>query len=130
MTSGRGGYWGSRFCGFGPFFPQFFGGLDFETQFCGFLQHCGLRLLVVIVGGLRFADVVHGFFGSFITRTLHAALQCYTDIVVSVFNNNYFGRGFAVFGAFCCGFAVFAIPPQCPPPGTDHHCSTKMNYKA
>ena len=52
------------------------------------------------------------FFGSFITHTLHAAQQCYTDIVVSVFNN--FGYGFAVFGAFCCGLAVFATP-QCPP---------------
>ena len=68
------------------------------------------------------------FFGSFITRTLHAALQCYTNIAVSVFNN--FGRGFAVFGAFCCGFVVLLSSPQCPPPGTDHHRSTNMNYKA
>ena len=51
------------------------------------------------------------FFGSFITHTLYASLECYADIVASVFNN--FGHGFAVFGAFCCGFAVFATP-QCP----------------
>ena len=53
------------------------------------------------------------FFGSFITHTLHAALQRYTDITVSVFN--YFGHGFLVFGAFCCGFSVFAtltMPPS------------------
>ena len=55
------------------------GVLDFEARFCGFLQHHGLRLLVLIVGGLRFADVVHDFFGSFITYTLHAALQRYID---------------------------------------------------
>ena len=36
------------------------------------------------------------------------ALQCYTDITVLVLND--FGHGFAVFGAFCCGFAVFATP--------------------
>ena len=53
------------------------------------------------------------FFGSFITRTLHAALQGYTDITVLVFND--FGHGFADFGTFCCGFADFATP-QCPPP--------------
>ena len=52
------------------------------------------------------------FFGSFITHTLHEPLECYTDIVVSVFND--FGHGFAVFGAFCRGFAVFATP-QWPP---------------
>ena len=33
----------------------------FEARFCGFLQHHGLRFLVLIIGGLRFADVVHGF---------------------------------------------------------------------
>ena len=32
-------------------------------------------------------------------------------IAVLVFNN--FGHGFAIFGAFCCGFAVF-VTPQCP----------------
>ena len=47
--------------GFGPFFPQFFGVLDFEARFCGFLRHHGLRLLVLIVGGLQFADVIFGF---------------------------------------------------------------------
>ena len=56
-----GGHWGLRFCGFGPFLPRFFRVLDFEARFFGFLQHRGLRLLVLIVGGLRFADVVHGF---------------------------------------------------------------------
>ena len=93
---------------FWPFFASVF----FEARFCGFPQHHGLRLLVLIVGGLWFADVVHSFFGSFITHTLLAALQCYTDIAVSVFND--FGHGFAGFGTFCCGFAVFATP-QCPP---------------
>ena len=48
------------------------------------------------------------FFGNFITHTLHAALKRYTDIAVSVFND--FGHGFAVFGAFCCGFAVLLSP--------------------
>ena len=53
------------------------------------------------------------FFSSFITHTLHAApaLERYTDIAVSVFND--FGHSFVVFGAFCCDFAVFATP-QCP----------------
>ena len=46
---------------FGPFLPRFFRVIGFEARFCGFLQHRGLRLLVLIVGGLRFADVVHGF---------------------------------------------------------------------
>ena len=31
------------------------------SRFCSFLQHHGLRLLVLIVGDLRFADGVHGF---------------------------------------------------------------------
>ena len=57
----RGGHWGSRFCGFGPFLPWFFGVLDFEARFCGFLHHHGLWLLAIIIGGLRFTDVVHGF---------------------------------------------------------------------
>ena len=58
----RGGHWSLRFCGFGPFFlPRFFGVRDFEVRFFGFLQHCDLRFLVFIVGGLRFPDVVHGF---------------------------------------------------------------------
>ena len=35
--------------------------LDFEAQFCGFLQHCGLQLSVLIVGSLQLADAVHGF---------------------------------------------------------------------
>ena len=56
----RRGHWGLRFCSFGSFLPLLFGVLDFEPQFCGFLQHCGLRLLVLIVGSLQFA-VVHGF---------------------------------------------------------------------
>ena len=43
------------------FLPWFLGVLDFEAQFCGFLQHRSLRLLVLILGSLRFADVVHGF---------------------------------------------------------------------
>ena len=46
---------------FWPFLPQFLGVLDFEAQFRGFLQHHGLWLLVLFVGGLQFADVVHGF---------------------------------------------------------------------
>ena len=37
----RGEYWGSQFCSFGPFLPQFCGVIDFEAWFCGFLQHCG-----------------------------------------------------------------------------------------
>ena len=57
----EGGHLGSQFCGFGPFLPWFFGVLDFEAQFCGFLQHRGLLLLVLFVGSLWFADVVHGF---------------------------------------------------------------------
>ena len=48
-------------CSFGPFLLQFFGVIDFEARFCGFLQHCGLWLLVFIIGSLRFADVVHSF---------------------------------------------------------------------
>ena len=56
-----GGHWDSRFCGFGPFLPRFFGVLDFEARFCGFLQHRGLRLLVLFVGGLQFEYVFHGF---------------------------------------------------------------------
>ena len=48
------------------------------------------------------------FFGSFITHTLYAALERYTDIVVLVFND--FGHGFAVFGDFCCSFEVFTTP--------------------
>ena len=52
------------------------------------------------------------FFGSFITLTLHAPLEHYTDIAVSVFSD--FGHGFAVFGAFCCGFVVFASPLETP----------------
>ena len=48
-------------CGFGPFLPPFFGVLNFEAWFRGFLQHRGLRLLVLIVRSLWFADVVHGF---------------------------------------------------------------------
>ena len=55
-----GGHLGSRFCGFGPFLHRLLGVLDFEARFCGFLQHRGLRFLIPIVGGLRFADVVHG----------------------------------------------------------------------
>ena len=43
----RRGHWGSQFCGFSPFLPQFFGVLHFEARFCGFLQHHGLRLLVL-----------------------------------------------------------------------------------
>ena len=43
-------------CSFGPFLPRFFRVLDFEAWFCGFLQHCGLRFLVLIVGGLQFAE--------------------------------------------------------------------------
>ena len=52
-----------QFCGFGPFFNQFFVVLDFEAQFCSFqhVQHHGLQLLVLIIGGLQFVDVVHGF---------------------------------------------------------------------
>ena len=46
---------------FWPFFAKVFGVLDFEARFCGFLQYRGLTLLVLIVGGLGFADVVHGF---------------------------------------------------------------------
>ena len=53
-------------------------------------------------------------FGSFITHTLHTALQCYTDTVVLVFND--FGPGFAVLGAFCCGFVVFCYLLPSPPP--------------
>ena len=50
------------FAFFGPFLPQFFGVIDFEARLnCGFLQHCGLWLLVSIIGSLWFADVVHGF---------------------------------------------------------------------
>ena len=45
---------------FWPFLPQFFRVRDFEAQFCSFLQHCNLQLLVFIVGGLQFPDV-HGF---------------------------------------------------------------------
>ena len=33
---------------FGPFLPQFFGVLDFEAQFCGFLQHFCLYYLFFI----------------------------------------------------------------------------------
>ena len=47
--------------GFGPFLPRFFRVIDFEAQFCGFLQHHGLWLLVLIIAALWFADVVHGF---------------------------------------------------------------------
>ena len=57
----RGVHWSLRFCGFGPFLPRFFRVLDFEARFCGFLQHRGLQLLVIILGSLRFADVVHSF---------------------------------------------------------------------
>ena len=98
-----GGHWGSRFCGFVPFWPRFFGVLDFEARFAGFSPY--RRRFTVCRCCSRFFD-------SFITHTLHAALQRYTDITVSVFND--FGHGFAVFGGFCCGFAVFATP-QCPP---------------
>ena len=48
-------------CGFGPFLPRFLGVLDFEARFCHLLQHYSLQLVVLIVGGLQFADVVHGF---------------------------------------------------------------------
>ena len=50
------------------------------------------------------------FFDSFktVTHTLHAALEGYTDIAVSIFNN--FGHDFAGFGTVCCSFAVFATP--------------------
>ena len=58
---------------FGPFLPWFFRVLDFDAQFCSFLQHRSLRLLVLIVGGLQMFTV----FGSFIAHTLHAALECY-----------------------------------------------------
>ena len=50
------------------------------------------------------------FFGGFITCTLRAALQRYTDIMVSVFNN--FGHGFVVFGAFCYSFCYPPMPPS------------------
>ena len=43
-------------CSFGPFLPRFFGVLDFEARFCGFLQQRGLRFLVLIIGGLQFAE--------------------------------------------------------------------------
>ena len=55
------GHWSLWFCSFDPFLPRFFGVLDFVARLCGFLQHRGLQLLVVIMGGLQFADVVHGF---------------------------------------------------------------------
>ena len=55
--------------------PWFFRVLDFEARFCSFLQHHSLWFLVLIVGSLQFADVVHSFFGSFIAHTLHAALH-------------------------------------------------------
>ena len=60
-----GGHWGLRFCIFGPFLSWFFRVLDFEARFYDFLQHHGLRLLILIIGGLWFADVVQ-FFSSFI----------------------------------------------------------------
>ena len=73
------------------------------------------------------------FFSSFITHTLHAApaLERYTDIAVSVFND--FGHSFVVFGAFCCDFAVFATP-QCPlhdklPISPKLFCVSKFSYK-
>ena len=60
LTAYLGGHWGSQFCGFGTFLPQFVEVLDFEARFCSFLHRHGLWLLVLIVGGLQFADVVHG----------------------------------------------------------------------
>ena len=111
-----GGHLGSRFCGFGPFLHRLFGVLDFEARFCGFLQHRGLRFLIPILYNTyrRFTvcRCCSRCFGSFITHTLHVALQRYTHITVSVFND--FGHGFSVLGAFCCGFSLFATP-QCPP---------------
>ena len=91
--------------------PRFFEVLDFEAQFCGFLQHCGLRLLVPIVDGLWFTDVivVHGFSVALqLKQVLHAALECYTDVCGVGFQR--FWTRFAVFGIFCCGYAVFATP--------------------
>ena len=71
--------------------------MDFEARFCGFLQHHGLWLLVLIIGSLWFAAVFHSFLVA-LSHTLHAALERYIDIAALVFN--YFGHSFAVFGAF------------------------------
>ena len=98
------------FCSFGPFLHRFFRVLDFEARFCSFLQHHGLRLLVLIIGGLQLADVVHSFSVAFITHTLRAALQRNTDIAISIFND--FGHGFAFFVAFCCGFCYPLMSPS------------------
>ena len=92
---------------FWPFLPRFFGVLNFEARFCSFLQHHGLRLLVLIIYGLQIC--CSWFFSGFITHTLHAALQHYTDIVVSVLND--FGHGFRFLVHFVADFAT----PQCPP---------------
>ena len=49
------------------------------------------------------------FFGDFITHTLHAALQHYTDIAVSVFKD--FGHGF---WRILLRFCSFYYPPMSP----------------
>ena len=104
------GHWGSQFCGLGPFLPQFFGVLDLEARFWGFYS----TAVCSFSPYRRWFTVCRccsRFFGSFVTHTLHAALEHYTDIVVSIFND--FEHGFVDFGAFCCSFVVSA-PPQCP----------------
>ena len=97
---------------FWPFFTSVFQSFRFWSLVLRFSTALRFAVVSPFCRRFRVCRCCSKFFGSFITHTLHAALECYTDIAVSVFNG--FGHWFAVFGAFCCGFAVFATL-QCPP---------------
>ena len=105
----RGGHWGLWFW---PFFASVFRSFKFWSLVLRFSTAPRFAVISPYRTQYMVCRCCSRFFGGFITHTLHAALQCYTDIIVLVFNN--FGHHFAVFGALCCGFVVFAIP-QCPP---------------
>ena len=105
-----GGHWGWRFW---PFFASVFRSYRFLSSVLRFSTALGFVVVSLYRSPFTVCRCCSRFFGSFITHTLYAALERYTDIVVLVFND--FGHGFAVFGNFCCSFAVFTTP-QCPPP--------------
>ena len=45
-----GGHWGLRYCGVGQFFLRYFGNFNLELRYCGILQTCGMRFLVILDG--------------------------------------------------------------------------------
>ena len=65
----RGGYWGLRYCGIGPFFLRYFGNSNLELRYCGIFWTYGMRFFSIL-GGIKKYRFLVTFFELFLTFRL------------------------------------------------------------